>query len=335
MYRRNTNQDSARYLNSVLGFGLLTPEREREAFKDLNKRRTGLSRLLRRSGLSLKEAREAVVGLENGTYTLETLMDGVKSRILRKRRREIRQAIRDLLRARTFIVHRNTRLVASIAHQYTGRGIELEDLIQEGNVGLLKAVERFDASRGFKFSTYATWWIRQTISRSLENHSRFVRLPVNVKSTLDQILRATESLTKEFHRQPTVEEIGERIDVAPERVRQLLRFGDRAAISLDAPIREDGEANLSELIPSGRYQLPVDKAESVLLKQKLHEAMEGLSDTERYVLKSRFGLEGAQHKTLKDIGSEFSLSRERIRQIEMKALKKLQGLLESASPERN
>ena len=335
MYRRKLNDESARYLNHVLGFGLLTPKQEREAFKRLNQCRKALRRLLRNSGYRLGEAKEACVGLENGTFTYDSLMDGVNARILRKRSREISEAIRHLLEIRSLIVKKNVRLVASIAHQFTHRGIELEDLIQEGNLGLLKAIERFDASRGFKFSTYATWWIRQTVSRALENHSRFVRLPVNVKSTLDKILRASESLTKDLSRRPTAEEIAERIEVTPERVRQLLRYGDRDAISLDAPLREDGEANLGEMIQSGRFEAPMVKTDALLMKQKLFDAIRELTEQEQYVVEARFGLGGKQNKTLKDIGTEFSLSRERIRQIEMKALRKLQEVLEEMDPAKN
>ncbi len=335
MYRRKLNDESARYLNHVLGFGLLTPKQEREAFKRLNQCRAALRRLLRSSGFKLGEAKEACVGLENGTFTYDSLMEGVTARIVRRRTRDISGAVRDLLEIRSLIVKKNVRLVASIAHQFNNRGIELEDLIQEGNVGLLKAIERFDASRGFKFSTYATWWIRQTISRALENHSRFVRLPVNVKSTLDKILRASESLTKDLSRRPTPEEIGERIEVAPERVRQLLRYGDRDAISLDAPLREEGEASLGEMIQSSRFDAPMVKTDALLMKQKLFDAIGELTDQEQYVVKARFGLGGGQHKTLKDIGSEFSLSRERIRQIEMKALRKLNEALEEIDPAKN
>ena len=335
MIRGRIHRTSERFLDQVLGFGLLSAKQEVEAFGRLDQHRLDLRRLLRRCGYSPRRAVEACRGLEDGSFNCESLMEGGNARLVRKRRGEIRERVGCLLEARAFIVQRNLRLVASIAHNYTGRGIDLEDLIQEGNVGLLKAVERFDVSRGFKFSTYATWWIRQTVSRSLENFSRFVRLPVNVKTILDRIHRATESLTKEYHRQPTPEEIGKRIEVPSEKVRQLMKYGDRDALSLDAPIREGGEAHLSELLPSARFDQPLEKAESIFQKERLMAAMNGLTPTEKYVLESRFGLDGTPHRTLKDIGNQFSLSRERIRQIEVKALKKLEQILLETDPETN
>ena len=335
MYYGKTGRFSERYLDHVLGFGLLTPKQEKEVFHTLDERRLDLRRLLRLCGHTTMEALRAGRGLEDGSITPDRLMEGGKGRMFRKRRGEVAEAVSRLLETRSLIVQKNLRLVASIAHQFSGRGIDLEDLIQEGSLGLLKAIERFDINRGFKFSTYATWWIRQTVSRALENNSRFVRLPVNVKAILDRILRARESLRKEYARQPTPEEIGEHIEVPAEKVRDLMKFGDRDAISLDAPIREGGEAQLSDLLPSARFEEPSAAAEEVFLNEELREAMEELTPTEKYVLESRFGLGGVRHRTLKDIGLQFSLSRERIRQIESKALKKLSQILEQSDPQAN
>ena len=225
--------------------------------------------------------------------------------------------------ARMHLVDANLRLVVNVAKRYATGGLPLLDLIQEGNLGLMQAVDRFDWRRGFKFSTYATWWIRQAITRSLSNDSRTVRLPVHVVETLRKIRRITPDLATRLEREPTAEEIGAELDLNPDRVTEIVRAG-RSLMSLEQPVGEDGEEALSDFVEDPDSDEPGDRMLVASLSGDVNKAMTILPDRERQILTMRFGLDGSEPWTLDDIGAHFGLTRERIRQLQVEALRKLE-----------
>jgi RNA polymerase primary sigma factor len=230
--------------------------------------------------------------------------------------------VEDGERARAHLIQANLRLVVSVAKRYVGRGMSFLDLIQEGNIGLMKATDKFDYKRGFKFSTYATWWIRQAITRSISDQSRTIRLPVHVGETINRVRKTSHRLQQIYEREPTAEEIGRAMDMTDEKVRQVLDVS-RHPISLEAPVGQDGEAFLGDFIEDSALPPPVELASHQLLKMQIAEALDKLSERERRIIVLRFGLEDGRFRTLEEVGREFGITRERIRQIEAKALRKL------------
>ena len=281
--------------------------------------------------LTAEEEIELAQKMETGAVAkekiaiLEKRVDGADEAEAEELRQEIRNLQRDLDAgddAKTRLAEANLRLVVSIAKRYVGRGMLFLDLIQEGNLGLIKAVEKFDYCKGFKFSTYATWWIRQAITRAIADQARTIRIPVHMVETINKLIRVSRQLLQELGREPLPEEIAEEMNLPVERVREILKISQEP-VSLETPIGEEEDSHLGDFIQDDNVPVPADAAAFTLLKEQLVEVLGTLTDREQKVLRLRFGLDDGRARTLEEVGKEFNVTRERIRQIEAKALRKL------------
>ena len=284
------------YLKEIGKVDLLTPEREVELAQAMG------------AGAAAKE-QLAELEKSGGEIPEETL-------------KELKKAIKGGERAKQQLAEANLRLVVSIAKRYVGRGMQFLDLIQEGNLGLIKAVEKFDYTKGYKFSTYATWWIRQAITRAIADQARTIRIPVHMVETINKVIRVSRQLLQELGHDPSPEEISEEMGIPADKVREIMKIAQEP-VSLETPIGEEEDSHLGDFIPDDDAPEPAEVASFTLLKEQLVEVLKTLTPREEKVLRLRFGIEDGRTRTLEEVGKEFNVTRERIRQIEAKALRKL------------
>ena len=263
---------------------------------------------------------ELSLKVEAGLFAEEKIANDKK--MDRKLKRELEQLVIDGRRAKNHLLEANLRLVVSLAKRYTGRGMLFLDLIQEGNLGLIRAVEKFDYTKGYKFSTYATWWIRQAITRAMADQARTIRIPVHMVEVINKLARVQRQMLQDLGREPTPEELAKELDMTPEKVVEVQKYG-REPISLHTPLGEEGDSEFGDLIEDSEAIVPADAVSFTLLQEQLHSVLGTLSEREAGVVKMRFGLTDGQPKTLDEIGKVYSVTRERIRQIESKTMSKL------------
>ncbi len=309
------------YLMEIGKVPLLTPEEEIQFAQIISKE------------LKQEEKKEEIEKrkLENESLLQKAIENGdeekieeyeIEKEVIELEEKELKRNIAERNRAKNRLAEANLRLVVSIAKRYVGRGMQFLDLIQEGNLGLIKAVEKFDHTKGFKFSTYATWWIRQAITRAIADQARTIRIPVHMVETINKVKKAGSQLLHENGRDPTAEEIAQRLELPVDKVRDIMRVAQEP-VSLETPIGEEEDSHLGDFIPDDDAPAPADVASMTLLKEQLNEVLETLQEREAQVLRLRFGLEGGHPHTLEEVGLQFNVTRERIRQIEAKALRKL------------
>ena len=281
--------------------------------------------------LSAEEEIELAKNMEAGAVAKEkiAILKSREENATEEELAEIKEEIKNLQKdldagdeAKKRLAEANLRLVVSIAKRYVGRGMLFLDLIQEGNLGLIKAVEKFDYRKGYKFSTYATWWIRQAITRAIADQARTIRIPVHMVETINKLIRVSRQLLQELGREPTPEEIAEEMHMSVERVREILKISQEP-VSLETPIGEEEDSHLGDFIQDDNVPVPADAAAFTMLKEQLEDVLSTLTDREQKVLRLRFGLDDGRARTLEEVGKEFNVTRERIRQIEAKALRKL------------
>jgi RNA polymerase primary sigma factor len=270
--------------------------------------------------LTAEEEVDLAKRIEAGLFASEKLATSRK--IADKTRKDLEAIERDGQLAKKKLVEANLRLVVSIAKRYVGRGMLFLDLIQEGNLGLIRAVEKFDYTKGYKFSTYATWWIRQAITRAIADQARTIRIPVHMVETINKLIRIQRQLLQDLGREPSPEEIAKEMDLTPDKVREILKVSQEP-VSLETPIGEEEDSHLGDFIEDSDAVVPVDAASFILLQEQLDSVLHTLSEREKKVIQLRFGLTDGHPRTLEEVGREFGVTRERIRQIESKTLSKL------------